>query len=48
MRAILQVTLGEVQLFLAAVFGPNEKSLMLLRQLIYALHDLDCENVVPL
>jgi hypothetical protein len=48
MRAIRQVILGEVQSFLAAVFGPNEKSLMLLRQLIYALHDLDRGKFVPL
>ncbi len=48
MRAVLQVTLGEIQSFLADVFGPHEKSLTLLRELIYALQDLDRGNVVPL
>ena len=48
-RASVQITLGVIQTFLMSVFGVGDaKPLIPLRQLCYALHDLDRGKVVPL
>jgi len=48
-RSSIRITLDVIQMFLVAAFGSNNvKPLITLRQLIYALHDLDRGKVVPL